>query len=325
MRLSKWTTAAHPSADRFDAWADALSATHLDWQLVGRMADFRAEIVARRVDDLRLVGCNCDPCEGARSKSQISRSDDDCIGILFELAGSEIVRQGNREATLKPGDFVIWDSSQAMEFRVLEPLRKMTILAPKATMRRFLPGIDDIAGMRIDGTSSLGPLVGAYLHQLFEGISTLEDDHLHMIAGTTLELVAAGVGAQTRATSEGGTELFERVRSYILKRLDDPQLAPPGIAEANGISLRYLHKLFSSRGLSVSRWILKQRLERCRRTLELEGATRSITDVALGWGFNDLSHFSRSYRAEFGSSPRSTRGSKRALPENFEPAGDRSR
>lgn len=313
MKLSNWTTAGHPSAARFDVWGDALSATHLDWQLVGRMSDFRAEVTARNVGDLRLVGCTCDPCEGMRSKSQISRGIDDHIGILFELAGSEIVRQGDREATLKPGDFVIWDSSQAMEFRVLEPLQKMTILAPKSKMRRFLPAIDDIAGMRIDGTSSLGPLVGAYLRQLLEGLTTLEDEHLRMVADTTLELVAAGVGAQTKVNPDGGTELFERIRSHILQRLADPDLTPPDIARANGISLRYLHKLFSTRGLSVSRWILKQRLERCRKTLETEGPSRSITDIALGLGFNDVSHFSRSYRAEFGISPRLARARSLSL------------
>ncbi|MCJ9728672.1 AraC family transcriptional regulator [Bradyrhizobium sp. PRIMUS42] len=32
-----------------------------------------------------------------------------------------------------------------------------------------------------------------------------------------------------------------------------------------------------------------------------------MTDVALRWGFNDLSHFSRSFRRRFGMSPREYR------------------
>src|SRR5271170_6572282 len=140
MRLRTWKTADVPAADRFDAWSEALSSTHLDWELVGTEPDFEAKVVERTVGDLRLIGCRCDPCEGFRSPRHVNRGDGDYIGILFELSGLEIVRQGDREATLRPGDFVIWDSSKAMEFRVLEPLHKMTILVPKASMRRFLPG-----------------------------------------------------------------------------------------------------------------------------------------------------------------------------------------
>jgi AraC family transcriptional activator of tynA and feaB len=307
MRLRTWKTADVPAADRFDAWSEALSSTHLDWELVGTEPDFEAKVVERTVGDLRLIGCRCDPCEGFRSPRHVNRGDGDYIGILFELSGLEIVRQGDREATLRPGDFVIWDSSKAMEFRVLEPLHKMTILVPKASMRRFLPGIDEFAGMRVDGTESLGPLVGAHLRQLSSGLGSLEDRHLRLVADTTLELVAAGVGAKQDVDPTVGADRYGRVRAHILERLSDPDLTPAAIAEANGISLRYLHKLFSSRGQSVSRWILKQRLDRCRRAIGSEGRARSVTDIALSWGFNDGSHFSRSFRNEFGASPRSVR------------------
>lgn len=311
-----WTTANLPAASRFDAWSDALSATHLDWELVGASRDFNAEVVARNCGDLRLIGCRCDPCEGFRTSRHIDQSDGEHIGILFELAGAEIVRQGGQETTLRPGDFVIWDSLKPMEFRVLEPLRKMTILVPKQSMRRFLPEIDTIAGMRIEGTEKLGPLVGAHLQQLSSGLQTLEDRHLQLIADTTLELVAAGVRAKRELDPALGDRVYRKICSFIIERLADPDLSPASIADSNGISLRYLHKLFSVRGRSVSRWILKQRLEHCRRDMELYGGDRSITEIALGWGFNDSSHFSRSFRSEFGASPRAVRKGFRQVSVN---------
>jgi len=219
---------------------------------------------------------------------------------LFELAGTESVRQGNQEATLRPGDFVIWDSLKPMEFRVLEPLEKMTILVPKHCMRRFLPEIDDIAGMRIEGSEKLGPFVGAHLRQLLSGLHSLEERHLRLIADTTLELVAAGVRAKQDAGPALSEHIYDKVCSFIMRQLSDPDLSPAVIAASNGISLRYLHKLFSTRGLSVSRWILRQRLEHCRRDIETSARWRSLTDIALSWGFNDSSHFSKTFRAQFG-------------------------
>ncbi len=313
MTTRSWRTADVPPAARFDAWTEALCATHLDWELAGRTRDFRAEVIARDIGDLRLIGCRCDPCVGFRTARQVGLADGDYIGILFELAGSEILRQDGREATLQPGDFVIWDSSRAMEFRVIEPLEKMTILVRKERMRRFLPEIDQIAGMRIEGTEMLGPLVGSHLRQLSTGLETLEDRHLRMIADTTLELVAAGARAKEGAGPALSDRVYARVCAFVVDQLADPDLSPASIAQANGISVRYLHKLFSSRGRSVSRWILKARLDHCRRDLETRARDRSITEVAFGWGFNDGSHFSRSFRSEFGMTPREC-GEQARLP-----------
>lgn len=307
MRKRTWTTADVPAGGRFDAWRGALSATHLDWELVGRAGDFNAEIVAREVKDLRFVGCRCDPCEGFRSSRHIDRTTGDYVGILFELSGSEIIRQGEQEAILRPGDFVIWDSRKAMEFRVLEPLHKMTILVPKRSMRRFLPEIDELGGMRIEGTEKLGPLVGAHLAQLSSCLHQFEDEDLRLVADTTLELVSAGIRAKRGVRFDSGKDHYDRICRFILERLADPDLHPAEIAAASGISLRYLHKVFSARGQSVSRWILTQRLERCRQAIETTSQPRSLTEIALTWGFNDSSHFSRSFRNEFGVAPRSMR------------------
>lgn len=295
-----------PVSQRFEAWGKVLSSTHLEWELVRSKQDFDAKVVARNINDLRLIGCHCDPCEGYRAPRHLGR-EEDYIGILFGLAGSEIIRQGDSEAVLRPGDFVIWDSRKAMEFRVLEPLHKMTILVPRRSMRRFLPELDAIAGVRIKGTESLGPLVGAHLRQLSAGLVSLEDKHLRLISDMTLELVAAGVRPKLDSLQLTGGDLYDRLRSYIDDRLWDADLTPPLIAKANGISLRYLHKIFSCRGESVSRWMLKQRLKHCHKALELETDERTITDIAFSWGFNDSAHFSRSFRKEFGTSPRSLR------------------
>jgi AraC-like DNA-binding protein len=71
------------------------------------------------------------------------------------------------------------------------------------------------------------------------------------------------------------------------------------------VSLRYLHKLFESEGVTAARWIQQQRLECCRR--ELARATShapTVAMVAQSWGFANASHFSRVFRLAYGTSPR---------------------
>ncbi|MCG8521073.1 MAG: helix-turn-helix domain-containing protein [Pseudomonadales bacterium] len=51
-------------------------------------------------------------------------------------------------------------------------------------------------------------------------------------------------------------------------------------------------------------YLISQRLLRCRRDLSNPAMTgRTITEIALGWGFQHPTHFSRRFKSEFGLTP----------------------
>ncbi|MGW6923896.1 helix-turn-helix transcriptional regulator [Streptomyces sp. NPDC054950] len=99
-----------------------------------------------------------------------------------------------------------------------------------------------------------------------------------------------------------------RVLEHVELHLTDPDLSPEVIARAHHISVRYLHKLFKDEGTTVGRWILRRRLEECRRDLMRYGrGGRTIAAVAARWGFLSATHFSRVFRSAYGMSPREWR------------------
>ena len=49
-------------------------------------------------------------------------------------------------------------------------------------------------------------------------------------------------------------------------------------------------------------WTLAQRLRGCQQDLARRDG-RSIGEVAYGWGFNSLSHFSRVFKQHYGLRP----------------------
>jgi AraC-like DNA-binding protein len=56
--------------------------------------------------------------------------------------------------------------------------------------------------------------------------------------------------------------------------------------------------------VSVSRWIRTRRLERCRADLRNPALSDlTVTSIALRRGFTDPAHFSRLFRAAFGTTP----------------------
>lgn len=99
-----------------------------------------------------------------------------------------------------------------------------------------------------------------------------------------------------------------RLVRLVEARLDDPDLTPAAIAADAGISTRHLHRIFTATGASFATFVRAARLERCRAALgDPRQGDRSVTDIAFSWGFNDAAHFSRSFRAAYGISPRGWR------------------
>jgi len=100
--------------------------------------------------------------------------------------------------------------------------------------------------------------------------------------------------------------------------LQDPELTAERIARANHIAPRTLNRLFAADGTTPIRWLWQQRLS-AGFTALAEGQVSQVTDAAMNFGFNDLSHFSRAFKKTFGCSPQSLKQPNRA--QNYSAAG----
>ncbi|NKJ50678.1 hypothetical protein CIC12_28930 [Burkholderia sp. SG-MS1] len=80
------------------------------------------------------------------------------------------------------------------------------------------------------------------------------------------------------------------------------------VAEQLGISRRCLSAIFAGQGESVERFSWGRRLDKCARDLSDPGQpARAIGDIAFSWGFRSLPHFSQTFKAKLGKTPREFR------------------
>ncbi|MGQ3029508.1 MAG: helix-turn-helix transcriptional regulator, partial [Ferrovibrionaceae bacterium] len=79
-------------------------------------------------------------------------------------------------------------------------------------------------------------------------------------------------------------------------------------AEISGTSLRALQEGFRRfKGTTPMGYLRGVRLARVRAELTGPGmADRSVTEIALRWGFTHLGRFAESYRAAYGETPSAT-------------------
>lgn len=111
------------------------------------------------------------------------------------------------------------------------------------------------------------------------------------------------------------------MQTHVLANLADPGLDIASIAEALRVSPRYVHGAFEGTGWTAKRWIRHRRLVEWRKAIRSEAPVpRTLTEIALDWGFGDPSHFTRSYKSAFGVSPSAERRARNA-PDTAAPFG----
>ena len=107
--------------------------------------------------------------------------------------------------------------------------------------------------------------------------------------------------------------LIARVRVLIQNQLGDPALSVRALAEQSGCTPDYLSHLFRrTSGEHLAAHISRQRVERARRLLA--DSTMAVKEIAWACGFTTPSYFIRSFRAQFGVTPKAWRSARTVTP-----------
>ncbi len=152
------------------------------------------------------------------------------------------------------------------------------------------------------------------MHAAFDEATKLSPYNAIGVADSLIDLLLLPLREADTMFDRGGPEaMYIRAQAFIREHLRDPDLCIDQISAALGCTKRYLHMLFSDRGMTVSDYIWQARLQNCRQELETQ-AGKTITDVAFSWGFSSSSHFSRVFRKYFGVVPSSIHKAQHHAP-----------
>lgn len=305
MSTIEWRTSDLPVATQYKAWQDALSASHLEWKLsTATTQSFDAQINSRNFKDLRVIECRCDPCVGTRGRAQIKSDTKSYFGVLFNLSGREEIFQGDDSAVLEPGDFVMWDSKDDMAFNVLSPLHKLTLLVPKDKMQSLLGNPEHYVGKIVRNSAGVKDIAAESLRCLAKDFTNIDEDDAYKVLDPLLSLLTATLVSrhEVDGISDGYRDSYKNFCTYIDRNIGDSALSPVSVAEAHNVSVRYLHRVYATHGQSFGKSLREQRLTRCYSDLK-RNDVQTITEVAFRWGFNDMAHFSRIFKRQFGCAP----------------------
>jgi AraC-like DNA-binding protein len=310
--LSHWSTSEFCRSNRYEAWSQAVNENYGNWTLEPPVTTrFDARVKATTMDTMKVIECICDPCKAVRDGRNIGQDEGEFLGIQLVLGGREIMRFADDTFSLQSGDVFVWDSTRPMTFDVIEPLHKISLIVPLDRLKSWMPGNWHSIQRKLSSTAANRMLLSSF-------ISTVASDEFgrsavngRAISEATIAMLVGGITEKESAEPLSIKHAqLERIQKYIHLHLEDPELSIGTLAQANSISVRYLHWVFGESGTTASQYIVTKRLERCRSDLQnpLMNA-RCVADIAYANGFSSSAHFSKRYKAQFGEPPSQTRAS----------------
>lgn len=303
---TKFDTTIVPASDRFGYWHDVVCGRFVPASSLDKSQnDFDASLVTRAVGPLEISHFRAPPHFWSREKKHISADDHDDILLSILLNGSGALEQDRRTVVQRQHEIVLYDTSQAFRYDLASEIVLVKIprrlLASRYTNLRSLMAV----GVRTDLS------LNALLMDLATRTMLLDvpDDSSTTVgarlASSVLDLVSAVIDLEIEergALNHQRMSQLERAQRYAVANLGDENLSPEAMAKRGAVSLRTLNRLFAKIGTTPMRWVWQRRLQASHSALS-EGCATSVTDAAFQFGFSEVSHFSRSFKAAYGVSP----------------------
>ncbi|MEU8540744.1 helix-turn-helix domain-containing protein [Streptomyces sp. NPDC048717] len=306
---ASFSTVKLSASDRADSWRETVSHAFVP-MTVNLLEEVPSpgSIVGRRLGSVRISRVQAGPQVVTRDRRLITESDSPSLIVSLQQRGTALKEQDGRETLIRPGEFSLSDTSRVFRKKVAEDFVFTSFHFPRAELDVPERDLRALTATTFSGTEGSAALVASYLARMAHEAEALDEAVGRRAAATALDLLAMLIddrGMRARPQSSRTEASLERVKDHILRNLRDPDLSPSTIAEANFMSVRFLHKLFQLEGATVAGWIRTQRLERCSRDLLRPMAGEvGVAGIARRWGFANSSHFSRAFRAAYGMSPR---------------------
>jgi AraC family transcriptional regulator, positive regulator of tynA and feaB len=309
-----WNTEELPDRDQFAYWREVLCEAFVTLRperpREQNASRFPSRVTAHSLSTINVTTVQSKAHHVIRGDAEIRRSPQEVYFLNLQLAGRCRYETEGRDTIVGPNQFAIVDSTRPYFLDFMDDWSVFSFRIPRHMLRPLLRAPDCSTGIRVSGSDALGEVTIGFLKSVATRMGGLPPQAMEPLAGDLVNLAALSLGAteETRMGQRVSARrgLHAAVVRFIEANLADPLLSVPTVAAHFGISIRYLHRVFEGRDKSFGQLVLERRLLRCAGDLGASGGSR-ISDVALRWGFSDISHFNRSFRQRFGLSPREYR------------------
>lgn len=311
IETSRFDTAALPGPERFKAWRESMDVIFEVNPYNDATRDrFFARVDSFLLDDIAINHCRLGAQTFQRDAARIARDGIDHYQLHVFLRGSVEMRCGGRAVSAETGDFVNLDHGETFASRTTD-YEILNLFIPRRRLAPLLHSPDHTHGVVFDSLNGAGRLLRDYAVALNRAASEITLEQAPLAAEALVQLGAMalnGVRIDERdPPARADHALLLKAQLFIKDRLKEPELGPGLVAEGLGLSRARLYRVFAPCG-GVAEYIREMRLRRAFTDLLAPGRLDlQIGQIAWQWGFKSPAHFSRAFKARFGTWPREIR------------------
>jgi AraC-like DNA-binding protein len=289
--------------ERLDYWNEVVCSTYgLTTQRTLSDTPFDGRLSATPLGDILLTHISSAPIEYERKHAD---AGDEQFFLCLTLSTEAQVEQRGRQSIQGRGDLVLFNSAEPYQCRFPRGDDQIVIAIPRERLIQHLPKPEALVSRTLDSQSALVRLAANMMVEVLntEPLPTRSGERL---SNALLEVLATAFEGAFDLADLGHCSRHDaqllKAKQFLLTHLDDTGLDLTSIAQAIHVSPRALSRLFAMEGTTATRWLWQQRLQACRAALSKD-QSRSVSEVALSYGFTNMAHFSRAFKAAFGVSP----------------------
>lgn len=306
MDITAHSTAQIVPAQRSAHWSRVIAETYFPLQLTFRdPSAFAGQLERRQMGQVSLSRLATEPLQYERRPTHISHTSEEEYLVTVPRLSPVEFKQLGREVRCDPGGFILERGDEPYRFAYGSANELSVLKISKKALAEKVRDPDRFCARIIDAGSGLPALFTGMMREL-HSLSLGEGRAAEVLGRQMVEVLAlaldgnAGDDHEVRSSVRAGH--LRRAEGVIRKHLSNPALSPDFVADACGISKRYLHELFGDTNQTVSQFIREERLI-AARDLIATSPILSMAEIAYRFGFSDQAQFSRLFRSMFGQTP----------------------
>ena len=306
--MATWSTETVTAGERFSFWREVVCQTVLNVSTEAPRDRFQARIFGRSFGALRIAAFDSSSHEIVRSPHHTARFPEDNYLVSLQRRGQSRIIQDGDAFPLDSGEIGIVDGQKPFRIAFPTPVSRVIAVIPRKTLDMRAPWLRKAPLRKIAINTPYADLTRRHLLQLATNSPSLNESEANLLAENLCNLLALASARDIPVDALQPEVQLEALLTFCRQNVSDPELSPHVVATRFGISVRTLHLRFARIGKTFGRWLLDNRLEACGKALrDPHQRASSISEIAYRWGFNDLSHFHKAFRARFGMTPREWR------------------
>jgi AraC-like DNA-binding protein len=315
--LQIWDTATVQEKHRFSYFREAVCEAFLQISPEVPETGFdNAQVKRMSIADGVMSKLSAPAHRATRGKSELARIPQEYFGLNLQLTGNNIFRTGGHVSVRKPGDLTLNYCNQPFSIDILpgEPYTMIGLFFETSAIADFLKPNIQVENVNFSH-HNLGPALIGCLSTLNRRHMVASEKELSAIYSASIMLVAASITHDQGFIEDITTDqpriregILTSIKGHIDDHIRDSTISPVIVAKRFGISVRYLHKLFSATQQSFSDYLLARRLEQAQIDLRNPAFDRlSISEIGYRSGFRNLASFHSNFKTRFGITPRQMR------------------